>query len=76
VNGNGGHVTRAELAAHIARIDSSLQRIDERLEHIEVRLDARPVSRWLAGRATQIIDRSLPVVLAAAAAFTAAKVVG
>ena len=60
---NGSHVTRAELAAHILRIDERTAHMDARLERIEKRLDTKPAQRWLAGRVTSVVDKALPAVL-------------
>lgn len=60
---NGNHVTRAELAVHIRRIDEHTASINERLANIESKLDAKPAQRWLAGRATKLIDNTLPSLL-------------
>lgn len=61
--GNGGHVTRAELAAHIRRIDENLTLIDQRLQGLENRWQGARV--WVTGRATAMFDRFMPVGVAA-----------
>lgn len=49
------------------RTDLALLRRD--VDAIARRLDAKPVQRWLAGRATRILDGGLPLALVAALTY-------
>ena len=71
--GNGGAITRAELAAHIRRIDEHLAAIDGRLRRIEERIVAP--AHWIGGRLTAVVDRVLPLGAVAAVTFLVAHYV-
>ncbi len=63
-----GHLRDAlESIAAPMRLELSYVRRD--VDAIAKRLDARPVQRWLVGRATQILDKGVPFALVAAATY-------
>lgn len=62
-----GYITHRELSAHIRRIDDNLAALREDVDEIRVSVGAG--QRWLSARVTVLLDRALPVVLAAAATF-------
>lgn len=73
---NGGYVTRAEMAAHVRRIDENVaglrrdvtehfDAIGKDVASIKVSLGAGP--RWLGARANAVLDKILPTVIAIAA---------
>ena len=61
---NGGAITRAELAAHIRRIDENLDAI--RQDVAEVRAQVAAPRHWIGGRLTAAADRVLPLGVVAA----------
>lgn len=62
---NGGYVTRAEMAAHVRRIDENIAEIKAAVVEIRAALGAGP--RWLGARANAVLDKILPTVIAVAA---------
>lgn len=60
---NGSPVSRAELGAHLERIDSALESLHEKVDHIAERLDSR--SLWWQARLAAVIDRAAIAGLAA-----------
>ena len=56
---NGTHITRAELAAHIRRIDDWMTNFDSRMRKVEDAVGAN--TRWASARVTKLIDSILPL---------------
>lgn len=70
-DGNGSHVTRAELAAHIRRIDENLIALKEGMD--ELRQQRRRRAAWISARAGATADRFIPAGFAAAATYFLAR---
>lgn len=68
MSGNGSSVTRAELAAHIQRIDESLSYMRGDIAEINEKMSAP--ARWFGARLTKLTDWALMAVIA----FTAAMI--
>ncbi|MCR4340943.1 MAG: hypothetical protein NUW01_13770 [Gemmatimonadaceae bacterium] len=66
-DGNGSHVSRAELAAHIQRIDENMAGL--RADFTALRADLKAPTRWLGARLTGVVDRALPLALVAAVTY-------
>lgn len=66
---NGGTVTRAELGAHLERIDAQLSAIQAKVDEIAASLAAP--RRWFNARLTAVLDRSLIIVTTAVLAYIA-----
>jgi len=64
---NGSTVTRAELSAHIRRLDDNLEGINRRLGVIEDHIGSS--SRWVGARVNSIMDKIIPIILVAAATY-------
>ena len=60
---NGESVTRAELGAHLERIDNQLDSLHSKVDDLSAYV--RQPQRWLGQRMTAIIDRSLILVVTA-----------
>lgn len=65
-----GNVTRAELAAHLRRLDENIDYIRSDIAEINERLGAP--SRWVGARLARLIDYGLVALLAAGIAVVAA----
>lgn len=68
---NGGYVTRAEMGAHMRRVDDNIAAIRSDVSDIKKSMSAGP--RWLGNRANAIIDKLVPAVLGAAFLWLAAE---
>lgn len=66
MSANGTPVSRAEMAAHIRRIDENLDFMRHDIADIHERLTAP--QRWLGARAARLVDWSLVAALAATVA--------
>jgi hypothetical protein len=66
---NGEPVSRAELGAHLERIDASVNLLHKKVDAITEKLLVP--QRWFAGRMTVLVDRSLIVVVSAVLAYIA-----
>lgn len=64
---NGEHVSRAELAAHLERIDGSFASVHEKLDAIAVAVGAP--RRWWTARFGAVLDRGLYGALVAVAVY-------
>ena len=60
---NGEPVTRAELGAHLERIDTQLASLHEKVD--EITEYVRRPQRWIGARATVILDRGIILVVTA-----------
>lgn len=70
-HGNGSHVTRAELAAHMRRIDETLNYLREGMD--ELRSTQKQRNAWVSDRAAAMLDRLLPAGLGALGAYLASR---
>lgn len=66
---NGSTVTRAELGAHLERIDGSLGELHVKVDEISETIGAG--RRWMLARFTTAIDRGVVVCAAAVIAYIA-----
>ena len=66
---NGEPVTRAELGAHLERIDTQLSSLHEKLDDLASYVKAPP--RWISARITTVIDRGVIVGVSAVIAYIA-----
>lgn len=62
---NGGHVTRAELNAHLVPMRDDITEIRQDVHEIREALGAGP--RWLGARANAVVDKILPAIIAVGA---------
>lgn len=67
---NGNHITRAELTAHLRRLDENIDFIRSDIAEINDRLGAP--SRWVGARLARLIDYGLVGMFAAGIAVVAA----
>ena len=65
---NGGHVTRAELHAHLNQIKGDLA-------EIKATLDAKPTWFWLVGRWTNVVDKAVPAAVIAGLTYLGTRLV-
>lgn len=66
---NGEPVSRAELGAHLERMDAQLLSLHEKIDDLSDYVRAPP--RWLGQRATVLLDRGIILAVTAVLAYIA-----